>query len=163
MASSILVAEGGQNILWASRPEDRSRLWQARHDAGPAGRTIAPWSSLLITDVAVPLSNLPECILETKQDLVSSGLIAPLVGHVGDGSFHLTLLLAEGEADRGALFNDRLVERALRLGGTCTGEHGIGLGKRKYMRQEHGAAVDVMRLIKDALDPKGIMNPGKVL
>lgn len=161
-ATDILSKRESTHIQWAVQPEDRSRIWQARHDAGPAGRTIQPWSSIIITDVAVPISNLPECIAETLRDLDESGLVAPLIAHVGDGNFHLTLLLSDDQKETGQRFNDRLIERALRLDGTCSGEHGIGIGKRKYLVREHGSGVDVMRRIKDALDPDGILNPGKI-
>jgi D-lactate dehydrogenase (cytochrome) len=121
----------------------------------------------LTTDVCVPISRLADCIGETVADIAASGLVAPLVGHVGDGNFHLVLLADPGdeaENERARAFSARLVERAIRMEGTCTGEHGIGHGKRKYMRIEHDAgALDVMRAIKRALDPDGILNPGKIL
>ena len=118
------------------------------------------------TDVCVPISRLAECIVDTKADLERSGLLAPLVGHVGDGNFHLVLVVDPDDADevaRAEALHDRLVRRALALGGTCTGEHGIGTGKIAFLEAEHGAALDTMRRIKAALDPAGIMNPGKVL
>src|SRR5262249_33115724 len=123
-------------------------------------------SLFYVTDVCVPISRLADCILETKQDLLQSSLLAPIVGHVGDGNFHVNILLdpENSEEHREAdLFNDRLVARALAMGGTCTGEHGVGLGKRKHLSEEHGPALELMRLIKDAFDPQGILNPGKVV
>lgn len=147
---------------WSSVQEERSRIWQARHDAGPAGRTIKPWTSLIITDVAVPVSALPDCIAETKRDLADSGLTAPLIGHVGDGNFHLTLLVDDDSSDAAERFNERLIDRAIRFGGTCSGEHGIGLGKRKFLRKQHGPAVDAMARLKACFDPDNILNPGKI-
>jgi len=120
---------------------------------------------LWATDVCVPISRLAECILETKQDVVDSKLVAPIVGHVGDGNFHLAFVMAEGDEEefkRADALNDRMVERALSMGGTCTGEHGVGTGKMKFLQAEHGDAVSYMRMIKKALDPKNIMNPGKI-
>jgi len=163
----IAAGNGGVDFEWAVKPEERSRLWQARHDAYYACLGLRPGARSLTTDVCVPISRLAECIAETVADIEASGLVAPLVGHVGDGNFHLLLLadpeIAE-EMERASAFSQRLVERALRLEGTCTGEHGIGRGKRKYMALEHGdVALDVMRAIKRALDPADILNPGKIL
>ena len=163
----IAFDHGGMDFDWATRPEDRSRLWQARHDAYYACLGLRPGARSLTTDVCVPISRLADCIAKTTADLAESGLVAPLVGHVGDGNFHL-LLLADpddaGENERARAFSNRLVERALRMDGTCTGEHGVGLGKRKYLALEHGAeALDVMRAIKHALDPDDLLNPGKIL
>jgi len=163
----IAFDHGGQDFDWATRPEDRSRLWQARHDAYYACIGLRPGSRSLTTDVCVPISRLADCIAETVADIADSRLIAPLVGHVGDGNFHLLLLADPDDADeneRARAFSNRLVERALRMEGTCTGEHGVGMGKRKYMAKEHGeVALDAMRAIKRALDPDDILNPGKVL
>jgi D-lactate dehydrogenase (cytochrome) len=151
---------------WARDREARTRLWAARHDAYYAQQSLRPGAKGYVTDACVPISRLAEAILETQADLAESPLLAPLVGHVGDGNFHLAILIdpdsAEetAEADRIAA---RISERALRLGGTVTGEHGIGMGKRKYMEAEHGAAWAVMGDIKRALDPKGLMNPGKLV
>ena len=139
---------------------------QNQHDAYPAALALRPGSRGLTTDVCVPISYLAECIMETKADLVSASVPVVLLGHVGDGNFHLIFLVDPNnpaditEAHR---FNDRLVERALRLGGTCTGEHGVGIGKMKFMEREHGAALDTMRRIKQALDPQNLMNPGKMI
>lgn len=158
---------GGGPFEWATKAEDRSRLWQARHDAYYAARSLRPGTNALATDACVPISRLAECVTETQIDAKETGLIAPLVGHVGDGNFHLTLLLDmddESELKKAKSFLERLAERALRMEGTCTGEHGIGQGKMKYLLAEHGpVAMATMRAIKAALDPHGIMNPGKML
>jgi D-lactate dehydrogenase (cytochrome) len=164
---TIASEHGGMDFEWADKPEDRSRLWQARHDAYYACLGLRPGARSITTDVCVPISCLAECIAATLADLENTGLVAPLLGHVGDGNFHM-LLLVDPEDDRmharAAAFAQRLAERAIAMDGTCTGEHGIGLGKRKYMAQEHGdAALTVMRAIKMALDPDNILNPGKVL
>ncbi|HEX8961849.1 MAG TPA: FAD-linked oxidase C-terminal domain-containing protein [Rhodocyclaceae bacterium] len=163
----IAAGHGGMDFDWATRPEDRSRLWQARHDAYYACLGLKPGARSLTTDVCVPISRLADCIAETVDDIERSGLTAPLVGHVGDGNFHL-LLLADpddaGENERAKAFSARLAERAIRMDGTCTGEHGVGIGKRGYLAQEHGAdALSIMRDIKRALDPDDILNPGKIL
>src|SRR5215218_8014327 len=158
---------GGGPFEWATQAEDRTRLWQARHDAYWAGRTLAPGKQALASDVCVPISRLAECVVETQQDIAVSGLVAPIVGHVGDGNFHLTLLVDMGDAEeikRAKDLLERLVQRALSMEGTCTGEHGVGQGKMKYLAAEHGeAALQVMRTLKNALDPEGIMNPGKIV
>jgi D-lactate dehydrogenase (cytochrome) len=158
---------GGGPFDWATRPEDRSRLWQARHDAYWAGRGLAPGKQAIATDVCVPISRLAECVTETQRDIAASGLLAPILGHVGDGNFHLTLMVDLSDAAEvaaGKALAERLVERALAMDGTCTGEHGVGQGKMKYLLAEHGApALAAMRAIKQALDPDGIMNPGKIV
>jgi D-lactate dehydrogenase (cytochrome) len=163
----IAAEHGGLDFQWATRPEDRTRLWQARHDAYYACLGLWPGARSLTTDVCVPISRLADCIDETMADLATSKLTAPLVGHVGDGNFHLLLLADPADPDeieRAKQFSNRLVERALKMEGTCTGEHGVGLGKRKYMTLEHGeAALDTMRAIKQALDPDNLLNPGKIL
>ncbi len=163
----IAASHGGVDFDWATRPEDRSRLWQARHDAYYACLGLRPGARSLTTDVCVPISQLAACIAETIADIERSGLVAPLVGHVGDGNFHLLLLADPADAEeneRAKAFSNRLVERAIRMDGTCTGEHGVGLGKRKYLALEHGEdALGVMRAIKSALDPLEILNPGKML
>jgi D-lactate dehydrogenase (cytochrome) len=157
---------GGGPFDWATKTEDRNRLWQARHDAYWAIMSLRPGVRALSTDVCVPISKLAECVTQSQADLKASRLIAPIVGHVGDGNFHMLLLVDNNDADefaRAEAFLERLVERALAMDGTCTGEHGIGQGKMKYMPAEHGApALDVMRAIKRALDPLDIMNPGKI-
>jgi D-lactate dehydrogenase (cytochrome) len=165
LVQSIAAEHGGGEFKWATRQEERTQLWQARHDVTYANKALRPGCEIWATDVCVPISRLAECILETKQDLKSSFLIAPLVGHVGDGNFHLGFLIDRNnpaelaEAER---LNERLVLRALAMDGTCTGEHGVGLGKQKFLIAEHGEAVSVMRKIKQALDPQNILNPGKI-
>jgi D-lactate dehydrogenase (cytochrome) len=157
---------GGGPFDWATRAEDRSRLWQARHDAYWAARRLRPGTQALSSDVCVPISRLAECVVATQQDAADSRFIAPIVGHVGDGNFHMLLMVDLGDDDeiqRAEALLERLVERALAMDGTCTGEHGIGQGKMKYLKAEHGeAALDAMRAIKQALDPLDIMNPGKI-
>jgi D-lactate dehydrogenase (cytochrome) len=162
----IASENGALRFEWASTPEARATLWQARHNvlyATIASRPGArPWTS----DVCVPIANLAECILETQEDLRDAHIVAPLVGHAGDGNFHLIFMVDTSDArelDAVKAANARLVARALRLGGTCTGEHGVGVGKLRYLREEHGDALDVMRTIKRALDPHNIMNPGKLI
>jgi len=156
----------GGPFEWATRAEDRTRLWQARHDAYFAARGLRPGTQPVATDVCVPISRLAECVTESQRDIADSRLLAPIAGHVGDGNFHLSLLIDMDDPDevaRAEKFMERLVARALAMDGTCTGEHGIGQGKLKYLALEHGeAALSVMRSIKRALDPQGIMNPGKV-
>jgi D-lactate dehydrogenase (cytochrome) len=149
----------------ATRTEDRNRLWTARDNTLYAGTGLRPGSKALITDVCVPVSRLAECLTATKRDIAQSGLIAPIVGHVGDGNFHTLILVdpaAPDEIARAQALHERMVTRALALDGTSTGEHGIGTGKMDFLERELGEAVDVMRSIKHALDPKGIMNPGKI-
>jgi D-lactate dehydrogenase (cytochrome) len=164
---TIAFDHGGQDFEWATRPEDRSRLWQARHDAYYAGIGLKPGCRALTTDVCVPISRLADCIAETDLDIKATGLTAPLVGHVGDGNFHLVLLVDpddDEELDRAKGFASRLAQRAIRMDGTCTGEHGVGIGKQGYMTLEHGeVAIDLMRTLKRAIDPDNIMNPGKIL
>ena len=165
MVQSIAAEHGGGEFKWATKTEERTALWTARHDVTYANKALRPGCEIWATDVCVPISKLAECILETKKDLKQSFLTAPLVGHVGDGNFYLGFLINRddpkelAEAER---LNDRLVMRALAMDGTCTGEHGIGLGKQKFLVAEHGEAVSVMREIKRALDPQNIMNPGKI-
>ena len=157
---------GGEDFRWATTPEERSKLWQARHDAYYAALAMRPGSKGLATDVCVPISRLAECISATKRDLAKSPVPYALVGHVGDGNFHLVFMIdpnrPEELAEANGL-NDRMVARALAMEGTSTGEHGIGYGKMDFLLAEHGEAVDVMRTIKRALDPDGILNPGKIV
>jgi D-lactate dehydrogenase (cytochrome) len=164
---ALATEHGGMDFEWAGKPEERSRLWQARHDAYYACLGLQPGARSLTTDVCVPISRLAECIGATLADLAQTGLIAPLLGHVGDGNFHMLLLVDPDDAPALAKARDfarRLAERAIAMDGTCTGEHGIGLGKRKYMLTEHGeGALDIMRAIKQAIDPDNLMNPGKIL
>jgi D-lactate dehydrogenase (cytochrome) len=158
---------GGGPFDWATKAEDRTRLWQARHDAYWAQCALRPGSRALASDVCVPISRLAECVSETQRDIEASKIVGPIVGHVGDGNFHIGILVDVGDSEevsRVEAFLERLVERALAMDGTCTGEHGVGQGKMKYMKAEHGApALDSMRAIKHALDPLGIMNPGKIV
>jgi D-lactate dehydrogenase (cytochrome) len=157
---------GGSGFQWATRQEDRTALWQARHDAYWAAKSLKPGSEGWATDVCVPISRLAECILETKRDIEESGILAPIVGHVGDGNFHLVYLLDPDDAGQHTAaeeINDRMIARALQMGGTCTGEHGIGYGKMHFLQAEHGEAVALMRQVKLALDPDNIMNPGKIV
>jgi D-lactate dehydrogenase (cytochrome) len=156
---------GGSGFEWATKAEDRNRLWQARHDAYYAALALKPGTKGWATDVCVPISKLADCLLQTRRDVEESGLIAPMVGHVGDGNFHLVFLVDtddEEQMQRASEVNDRMVVRAIDMGGTCTGEHGVGYGKIKYLKHEHGEAMSVMRAVKQALDPQGIMNPGKI-
>ena len=163
---AIAQGNGGAAFAWSSQTEERTRIWQARHDAVWANQQMRPGWAMWPTDVCVPISQLADCVMETKNDILAEGLFAPVLGHVGDGNFHLTIFF--DRSDAGALsrveaLNERLVRRALEAGGTCTGEHGIGVGKVKFMREEHGNALDLMIAIKKTLDPQNIMNPDKML
>lgn len=161
-----IVAEfGGGPFQWTSVAEERARLWKARHDAFWAGMSLRPGCKALSTDVCVPISRLAECIHETEEDIAASGLVAPIVGHVGDGNFHVLVLMDPDdprEIEATEAFVARLNMRAIGMEGTCTGEHGIGQGKAEFLPRELGDAVDVMRAIKQGLDPHNIMNPGKI-
>jgi D-lactate dehydrogenase (cytochrome) len=163
----IAAEFGGGPFSWATQAEERSRLWQARHDAYWATGTLRPGARTMATDVCVPISRLADCVEATHRDLEETGIVAPIVGHVGDGNFHLTPLVNAddpGEVERLTAFLGRLVERALAMDGTCTGEHGVGQQKMKYLHLEHPAAtLDLMRTIKSAIDPTDIMNPGKII
>ncbi|MEP1932840.1 MAG: FAD-linked oxidase C-terminal domain-containing protein [Roseibium sp.] len=164
--AAIAEEFGGGPFKWATAAEDRTKLWAARHDAYFSGKSLRPNSEVVPTDACVPISRLADCVTETVADIEADGLIAPIVGHVGDGNFHVQVLVDpdnEEEIGKVERFVERLAIRALDMGGTCTGEHGIGQGKRKYMDREHGEAVDMMRAIKTALDPDNLMNPGKIL
>ena len=163
---ALAAEHGGDRFAWATRLEDRERLWQARHNAHYAGLALRPGCRSWPTDVCVPISRLAECVVETAEECRSASFPICLVGHAGDGNFHLMYLVNPdnaAEVDEARRLNEQLVRRALAMGGTCTGEHGVGYGKMKYMEAEHGAALDVMRAIKQALDPDNRMNPGKVL
>jgi D-lactate dehydrogenase (cytochrome) len=166
LVREIAAVHGGAGFAWAQRPEDRTRLWQARHDIWWANLALRPGCQGLPTDVCVPLSELAANIEAAQADVRAAGLLAPICGHVGDGNFHLCFVVDPADADemgRAEAVNARMVERALACGGTCTGEHGIGYGKLDFLRQEAGAAYEAMRRIKQAFDPLGIMNPGKVV
>jgi len=158
---------GGGPFAWATKPEERSRLWEARHHAALSNFALRPGAQMIATDVCVPISRLADCVTETQADIERAGILAPIVGHVGDGNFHLTLLVdmdSPDEIKRAKVLSGRLAERALAMDGTCTGEHGVGQGKMKYLLAEHGAAaVAVMAAIKRALDPQNILNPGKIV
>ena len=157
---------GASHFQWATETEDRNRLWQARHDAYYAAIALRPGTKGMATDVCVPISRLAECILETKKDIDGNGLLAPIVGHVGDGNFHLTIMMDQNDAEEMKCvkeLSERLVMRALAMDGTCTGEHGVGYGKVPFLIAEHGEAMSVMRAMKQALDPENIMNPGKLV
>jgi D-lactate dehydrogenase (cytochrome) len=164
---AIAKEHGGKDFVWATRPEERTQLWQARHDAYFACLQIRPGSRAVSTDVCVPISRLAECVHETMEDVKSYFAPVPLLGHIGDGNFHLMLLVDPAkpeETETAKAFNQRLVERALRMEGTCTGEHGIGLGKMGSMRMELGDdMMDLMRDVKKVFDPNNLMNPGKVV
>ena len=163
---ALAADRGGHRFEWATRLEDRERLWQARHNAHYAGLALRPGCRSWPTDVCVPISRLAECVVETAKECRGASFPICLVGHAGDGNFHLMYLVNPdnpAEVDEARRLNEQLVRRALSMGGTCTGEHGVGYGKMKYMEAEHGAALDVMRTIKQALDPDNRMNPGKVL
>jgi D-lactate dehydrogenase (cytochrome) len=163
---AIAGEHGGADFQWATRTEDRNRLWQARHDAFYAALALRPGGKGIVSDICVPISRLAECITTAKREIHASKLLAPLVGHVGDGNFHLVFIIDPEDRDeiaRAKRVGERLVEQALALGGTCSGEHGVGSGKIGYLEAEHGEAVQVMRAIKHALDPDNIMNPGKIV
>jgi D-lactate dehydrogenase (cytochrome) len=162
----IADAHGAQGFVWSTRPEERTKLWQARHDAYFACLALKAGSRMIATDVCVPISRLADCIAATEEDIAKASMPIPLFGHVGDGNFHLMILVdpdKDEEIAEAWALNARLVRRAMAMGGTCTGEHGIGLGKREFLVEEFGPAVEVMRAIKRALDPANLLNPGKVL
>ncbi|MGE0394930.1 MAG: FAD-binding oxidoreductase, partial [Vicinamibacterales bacterium] len=162
----IAREQGASSFAWATTPEARTALWTARHNVHHAAVASRPGCRMWSTDVCVPISRLAECLMETKADLAALPFPWPIVGHVGDGNFHVLCVVNPDDPEElgvAQAMNDRLVARALRMGGTCSGEHGVGVGKMGYMRQEHGDAVDVMRAIKQALDPDNLMNPGKMV
>jgi D-lactate dehydrogenase (cytochrome) len=162
----IAAENGGRDFQWATTTEERSRLWAARHNAFYAAVALRPGCKPWTTDVCVPISRLAECVLETRADVQQAGILAPLVGHVGDGNFHLIFPMMPGddaELQTAKEINARLVARALAMGGTCSGEHGVGVGKMAYLQAEHGESLEVMKAIKRALDPDNRMNPGKMI
>ena len=163
--TEIIEEFGGKDFSWDTNEAERKRLWQARHNAYHASSALRPKASALSTDACVPISRLAECVSETAKDIEASGMIGPIVGHVGDGNFHVLLLVDTDNPTEIATAEDiigRLAKRAIEMDGTCTGEHGIGQGKQKYMQQEHGNALVLMQAIKAALDPNNILNPGKI-
>ena len=162
LAEQLAAEHGGLGLAWETTPAGRERLWKARHDVYYAARALRPGSDVLTTDVCVPISRLAECIVATRVELDKASFPATIVGHVGDGNFHVQCMFAPEEADEVEAFAARLVERAQAMGGTCTGEHGVGLGKKKYLEAEHGEGLEVMRMIKHTLDPDNRMNPGKI-
>ena len=166
VARAITADFGGRVIGEATGDEERERLWKARHAAYFAALALRPGCVSVVADVCVPISALAECVVRTRADIDAAGLHAPILGHVGDGNFHVIFLLdpdAKDEQARADAVYDALIERALAAGGTCTGEHGIGLGKReKLLREAGGDAVGLMRAVKDAWDPRGLLNPGKI-
>jgi len=166
MVQSICADHGGDAFHWATKPEERSRLWKARHNAYYAALALAPGKQAFATDACVPISRLTECVLETQADIAQTGLIAPIVGHVGDGNFHLVVLFDPASPDERAKAEAlavRVSMRSIAMGGTCTGEHGIGVHKLDALVAEHGDAVALMQTIKRALDPRDILNPGKTV
>jgi len=165
-AQEIAKENGGVDFQWATKAEDRTKLWEARHNAYFACLQLRPGSRAITTDVCVPISRLAECVSETMKDVANYLCPVPLLGHVGDGNFHLMFLVDPTKPEEQELakaFNRRLVERALAMEGTCTGEHGIGLGKQGSLKEELGEAVDLMRDIKRLFDPENLMNPGKLV
>jgi D-lactate dehydrogenase (cytochrome) len=157
---------GGGDFQWSTKTEDRNKLWHARHTAFFATKALKPGFDGMSTDVCVPISKLAEAITETAKDAADNGMFAPILGHVGDGNYHTLFLTVPNIPDELAISQklaNRMNTRAIEMGGTVTGEHGIGMGKMKYMAEEHGAAWSVMADIKRTLDPQNIMNPGKVV
>jgi len=166
LVQDIARENGGMDFEWTTKPEDRNRLWSARHQAYFACLQLRPGSRAVSTDVCVPISRLTECIVETSKDIERASMPIPLFGHVGDGNFHCEILIrpdSESELAEAKEFNERVVNRALAMEGTCTGEHGIGFGKMESLRKELGEAVDLMATLKHAIDPENLMNPGKVV
>ena len=163
MMQAITADHGGSAFDWATLPEDRSRLWKARHNAYYAALALEPGKQAFATDACVPISRLTECVLETRADVKASGLTAPIVGHVGDGNFHLVMLFDAAERDKAEALARKVSMRAIAMGGTCTGEHGIGFHKLDALVAEHGDAVELMKTLKRAFDPHNILNPGKTV
>ena len=166
LVQEIARENGGMDFEWTTKPEERNRLWTARHQAYFACLQLRPGSRAGSTDVCVPISRLTECIVETSEDIARASMPIPLFGHVGDGNFHCEILIRpddEAELEEARRFNERVVNRALAMEGTCTGEHGIGFGKMRSLRKELGEAVDLMASLKRAVDPENLMNPGKVV
>ncbi len=163
--AEIIQEFGGSDFQWTANNEERSKLWQARHDAYWASKALRPGTDAIVTDACVPISRLADCVEETVADIKRHNLLAPIVGHVGDGNFHTAVIVdmdSPEDIETAKKFAERLSQRAIEMGGTCTGEHGIGQGKKSYLRQELGDAVDFMQMIKQSLDPQNIMNPEKI-
>ncbi len=163
--AEIIAEFGGSDFQWTANNEERSKLWQARHDAYWAARALRPGTDAIVTDACVPISRLADCVEETLADIEEHGLLAPIVGHVGDGNFHTAVIVdmdSPRDIETAKKFAERLSQRAIAMGGTCTGEHGIGQGKKSYLRKELGDCVDFMAMIKNSLDPQNIMNPEKI-
>ncbi len=164
---AIAAEHGGQGFQWATKPEDRTRLWEARHNAYFACLALKPGCRSFTTDVCVPISRLAECIEATITDIEASFLPAPILGHVGDGNFHCAILAHADdprEVEEAERLNNRIVERALAMDGTCTGEHGVGMHKMGFLLEEHGAdALELMARLKRAFDPLNLLNPGKII
>jgi D-lactate dehydrogenase (cytochrome) len=166
MVQELARDNGGLDFQWATRPEERSKLWEARHNAYFACLQLKPGARALSTDVCVPISRLAECVVETTKDIDKASMPIPLFGHVGDGNFHLVILIDpqnQAEIEEAKALNVRVVQRALAMEGTCTGEHGVGIGKQAYLVEELGDAVDLMKDLKRTLDPDNLFNPGKVV
>jgi D-lactate dehydrogenase (cytochrome) len=166
LVQEIAKERGGEGFQWTTKPEDRNRLWAARHQAYFAGLQLRPGARAVSTDVCVPISRLTECMVETAVDIAKASMPIPMFGHVGDGNFHCMILIrpdVEADLAEAKRFNERLVDRALAMEGTCTGEHGVGFGKIDWLRKEHGGGVDLMAAIKRTLDPENLLNPGKVV
>jgi len=166
LVQDIARENGGMDFEWTTKPEDRTRLWTARHQAYFACLQLRPGSRAVSTDVCVPISRLTECIVATSKDISRASMPIPLFGHVGDGNFHCEILIrpeSKADLEEAKEFNERVVNRALAMEGTCTGEHGIGFGKMRSLRKELGEAVDLMATLKRAIDPENLMNPGKVV
>lgn len=162
LAEQLSSEHVGLGFAWETTPSGRERLWKARYDVYYAARALRPGSDVITTDVCVPISRLAECVVATRAELDAASFPATIVGHVGDGNFHVQCMFAPEQAAEVEAFASRLVERAQVMGGTCTGEHGVGLGKKKYLQAEHGEALEVMRALKRTLDPENRMNPGKI-
>ncbi len=166
LVQEIAREQGGEDFQWATKAEDRNRLWSARHMAYFASLQLKPGTRAVSTDVCVPISRLTECIIDTTKDIDRASMPIPLFGHVGDGNFHLVILIrpeSEEDLSEAKAFNERLVRRALDMEGTCTGEHGVGWGKKKWLIEEHGEAIALMQSIKRTFDPDNLMNPGKLV
>ena len=167
LAEELTAGFGASGFQWATGADERNRLWKARHDGYWAALALEPGCKGITTDAIVPISRLADLVVGAKEDILASGLTAPIVGHVGDGNFHLAILVDPddpAELERAKALNDRLVRRAIAMDGTCTGEHGVGYGKAAFLEIEHGPeTLAMMRAVKSALDPDGLLNPGKVI